>query len=367
MSATVYGNELLEKIKTAKDSLKKGSVLVEYIGDDCIIGNQRFPKGKLTCDLMNIADDKVKEICRYTEEFIQLGDFFYFLPDYNGIPIEIVEKSRLNALKIVEILETTEPFSYFKKQDFIANYDMLNTSAIAFEGTLPPIVSDSSTQINSILRVMALGRSIPELKQKLVEFCKMTDHDLYDRSEKGFAKAYEKIFSDCDPAKGEWMPFSTVYREAIALNGNFGYRMEYFHFMELVGGDFFEGIKAGHAPKKCRMCGRYFLTTDAHHPHYCNEPNPDDARGRTCRKLAKLGGSTEKAKDNPRIVIKNKALANLRQLKSRGRVTEDEYQYIYDLIIEKSEKAAEKSEYCNGAYAREMKMKNLRMEAGISQ
>lgn len=105
----------------------------------------------------------------------------------------------------------------------------------------------------------------------------------------------------------------------------------------------------------------------AHHPHYCNEPNPDDARGRTCRKLAKLGGSTEKAKDNPRIVIKNKALANLRQLKSRGRVTEDEYQYIYDLIIEKSEKAAEKSEYCNGAYAREMKMKNLRMEAGISQ
>ena len=190
------------------------------------------------------------------------------------------------------------------------------------------------------------------------------DPDTFERTVKGYACVFEVYFSNHNANPDKWLPNSTTIQRSYAENGVFGKSVQYLNFFEMVAADFVEGLMVGHAPKKCRMCGRYFLTTDAHHPHYCNEVFPGDARGRTCRKLAKLKGSTEKALDNPRIVIKNKALANLRQAKARKTVSETEYEVISGLINEKSERAAEKPDYCNGAYQKEMSMKNLKEEAG---
>ena len=46
-------------------------------------------------------------------------------------------------------------------------------------------------------------------------------------------------------------------------------RMHYVSFVGMFRSDLFEGLCVGHAPKKCRICGKWFLTTNARHTKYC--------------------------------------------------------------------------------------------------
>ena len=62
-------------------------------------------------------------------------------------------------------------------------------------------------------------------------------------------------------------------------------RMHYVSFVGMFRSDFFEGLCVGHAPKKCPICGRWFLTTNARHTKYCGNLAPGDKLHRTCRQI----------------------------------------------------------------------------------
>ena len=51
-------------------------------------------------------------------------------------------------------------------------------------------------------------------------------------------------------------------------------RMHYVSFVGMFRSDLFEGLCVGHAPKKCPICGRWFLTIDARHTKYCGGLTP---------------------------------------------------------------------------------------------
>ena len=51
-------------------------------------------------------------------------------------------------------------------------------------------------------------------------------------------------------------------------------RMHYVFFVGMFRSDFFEGLFVGHAPKKCPICRRWFLTTNARHTKYCGNLAP---------------------------------------------------------------------------------------------
>lgn len=56
-------------------------------------------------------------------------------------------------------------------------------------------------------------------------------------------------------------------------------RIHYVTFVGMLRADFFEGLCVGHAPKKCRICGKWFLTTNARHTKYCGGFAPGDQTG----------------------------------------------------------------------------------------
>ena len=62
-------------------------------------------------------------------------------------------------------------------------------------------------------------------------------------------------------------------------------RMHYVSFVGMFRSDLFEGLCVGHAPKKCRICGKWFLTTNARHTKYCGGYAPGDKLHRTCRQI----------------------------------------------------------------------------------
>ncbi|MFR5901832.1 MAG: DUF6076 domain-containing protein [Neglectibacter timonensis] len=77
--------------------------------------------------------------------------------------------------------------------------------------------------------------------------------------------------------------------------------MHYVSFVGMFRSDLFEGLCVGHAPKKCPICGRWFLTTNARHTKYCGNLAPGDKLHRTCRQIGNLQGRSQRelAADHP--------------------------------------------------------------------
>ena len=71
-------------------------------------------------------------------------------------------------------------------------------------------------------------------------------------------------------------------------------RMHYVSFVGMFRSDLFEGLCVGHAPKKCRICGKWFLTTNARHTKYCGGYAPGDKLHRTCRQIGNLKGREQR-------------------------------------------------------------------------
>lgn len=57
--------------------------------------------------------------------------------------------------------------------------------------------------------------------------------------------------------------------------------MRYVSFVGLLRSDLFEGLCVSHAPKRCRICRKWFLTVNARHTKYCGK-----LKGREYRELA---------------------------------------------------------------------------------
>jgi len=71
-------------------------------------------------------------------------------------------------------------------------------------------------------------------------------------------------------------------------------RMHFDRLLDFLIADFFEGIHAGHYPKKCGVCERYFLVLNARNQKYCNRKDPNDPRKRPCTAVAADRGRKER-------------------------------------------------------------------------
>jgi hypothetical protein len=133
----------------------------------------------------------------------------------------------------------------------------------------------------------------------------------------------------------------------------------------MLRADLFEGLCFGHAPRKCPICGRWFLTTDARHTKYCGGFAPGDPKGRTCRQLGNLQGreKRELADDHPVKVIYNRRMNTIQVYLRRGTLDEATAKKMKRLARNKMERAISDAAYANGSYADEMEQDALLTEA----
>lgn len=61
--------------------------------------------------------------------------------------------------------------------------------------------------------------------------------------------------------------------------------MHFNRWADFLIADFYEGIHNGHYPKKCAVCGRYFLVEDGRNRLYCDGIDPKDEKVRSCRQV----------------------------------------------------------------------------------
>ena len=87
--------------------------------------------------------------------------------------------------------------------------------------------------------------------------------------------------------------------------------------------DFFEGLHHCHYPKRCEICGKYFLMQSSRYQRYCGGWSGivEEGRRLSCRQYAVRISQKELAEADPRKVIYNRRCSCIRSEQSRGTIT----------------------------------------------
>lgn len=141
-------------------------------------------------------------------------------------------------------------------------------------------------------------------------------------------------------------------------------RLYFDSYYSFVLTDFFEGLHYGHYPRKCEICGNYFLMTSARRQRYCTGIAPYEVRGKkvSCRTYAASINRKELAAADPIVDIYTRRCNAIRSEKSRGTITGEFAAKALKLAKEYKLIAQDDEEYAKKQYPRNMKRDNLYSE-----
>ena len=115
---------------------------------------------------------------------------------------------------------------------------------------------------------------------------------------------------------------------------------EFTYLSHFLYTDFYRGLTAGNAPRRCHNCGRYFLLTEGYNTCYFNNIAPGETE-RTCRKVgAHRKEAKERASATPAQREYAKAYNRLKMRKQRGKISADDW----NTAVAKAQDLKEQSE-----------------------
>ena len=126
--------------------------------------------------------------------------------------------------------------------------------------------------------------------------------------------------------------------------------------------DLMNGLHHGHAPSRCRNCGKYFLTTNGRIPKYCSGNAPQDA-GMTCRQYGAMMRQKEQNREHPIYRLFSTRTNTIRKHHQRGKISDDLRRESLRLAEICRDKALMDNGYAAAGYARDMEQERLYAEA----
>lgn len=277
---------------------------LDFWRDNVTYEGKSMPTGTLACAALNLPDEaiaKLSQLCMPLN--------LYMGPLQLGLAnTEQMKAARESAFQIVELLRNVPPFSFLNYEvvcsyvDIVFSEDYLHcTTDFVKSNNLDLSTTSENQKAVTLLRVLPvmahLGFSLAEFKRELLPFAEKLHES--DRTPDGYAASFGQYFSlnpDMSADNPRWMSLAnaSVQYAAATIPGEeksqLVKRMHYVSFVGMFGSELFEGLCVGHAPRKCPICGTWFLTTDTRPTKYCGGPAPGDKHGRTCRQVGNLRG-----------------------------------------------------------------------------
>lgn len=249
---------------------------------------KNFPSGTIGCDALNIPAALIKQIT----ELCGSLNLFMGAMQLGMANAELFTSARESALQIVHKLKDIPPFSYLDEkritahiQKIFSNEYLENAMTYAkslASGNLMNALDPQYQKALTLLRVVPvlahLSYSLEQFQNTMLQFAESLNTAEQERSPSGYAVSFGDFFSSnpiLSEEDGSWMSLtntSVQYVPAIQPGSDTPQlvkRMHYVFFVGMFRSDFFEGLFVGHAPKKCPICRRWFLTTNARHTKYC--------------------------------------------------------------------------------------------------
>lgn len=142
-------------------------------------------------------------------------------------------------------------------------------------------------------------------------------------------------------------------------------RLRFDRYYSFLLTDFFEGLHYGHYPRRCPVCGNFFLMQSARRTVYCSGLSPYEGRkGRlTCLAYAASVHRKELAEGDPVTDVYNRRCAAIRSEASRGTITKDFAAQVQALAKEHKQRAQSDHEYAVTQYEQDMERVKLYHDA----
>ena len=356
---------------------------LDFWQDTVMYEEKTLPVGALACDALNVPADTIAKMNEQCEKINLLLGILNAGQDASALcPI-----AREAALTMLDILSQTPPFSYMnisKHRERIEKVFTVDNALKYVEFAIKAATNSLQfEEIQSFADTMMLQRytavfghlaySLGEYQKAMLDFAEQSDGNEADRTAEGFAKMFGTYFSPkFSITEGNaWMSTlnnSVQYVSVIRLGEKVAKLVKRMHYVSFVGmfrSDLFEGLCVGHAPKKCKICGKWFLTTNARHTKYCGGYAPGDKLHRTCRQIGNLKGREQRelADDHPLKQIYEKRLNTINRYVKRGTLDTDLAKVMKKQAKDKTLRALSNVAYAKGAYEKEMEQAALKKEA----
>lgn len=355
---------------------------LDFWNDKVEYYEKELPTGTLACEALNISEESISKLCELGLPLMQLAAGMQIM---HADPL-LIPAARESAIRIVDILSELPPFSriYWDKirtavqrcftaavaEKFNAEeYDVSLLEAVA--GTL----SEENQKVYQLCYLSSylaqVGFTLAQYRSVLMPIAEALHDGMYAGTSQDYAQHIAELVSeDISQIEQAWTVYTnntTQYFSHRDANGKstIARHMHYVTFIGMFRADFFEGLAVGHAPRKCKICGRWFLTTDAHRAVYCDGYAPNDPRSRTCRQLgARLGREErERADNHPVKKIYKKAMDGINKRLSRGTVSDAIAAAAKRIAKSKMEQAIIDPGYAVENYEKEMQIEDLVLAA----
>ena len=261
-----------------------------------------------------------------------------------------------NVFRVVDLLRDVPPFS---TQDF----SWLDTN-------LPKVFSQEAVSkayrerkkeqgelfIQAMCLVAQLGFGIRDFRQALIPLVESLEEEDIIRNPKGFSQKFDSFFSRDAERKDQWMAFSNVSVEYVPEEKSIVRRMHYASFPSMFRSNLYEALAVGNAPKRCPICKKFFLTTNARRQKYCSGYAPEEYDGLTCTKVGNMMGRKhrELAENDPILVLYHRSVDTLDKRVERGTLDKDLAAKAKQIARDCRDIAIADADYANGEYLTDM-------------
>ena len=159
--------------------------------------------------------------------------------------------------------------------------------------------------------------------------------------------------------------YISVKKNAKSVTGTVAKRLNFDCYYSFILTDFFEWLHYGHYPRKCEICGKYFLMQSARRQKYCPYGiAPELYRGKkiTCRKYAAVLNRKEKAENDPIVTIYNRRCGAIRTEVGRCTISKAFGESAKHLAKEHKLRALADDQYAKTQYRKDMSREALYAE-----
>ena len=363
----------------------------DYRDGRVIFGGKSYPAGVFATHLLNqfYINDTAARIAVFRDDLN-----FHILTQLNNRYLNITEfvKTGANTLEALKALPKLRPFDglnieeirnsvttlftaetgqkicgYFAEK---AKLSLLSQNEVA-AGTVDrmktatnfSVIESNITEIKSILLFFdTLADYLILAHGNLLKFCNRID-EVERLDETHLLPLALEIFVDHHfTQSGRYI---SVKKNAKSVTGTVAKRLNFDSYYSFILTDFFEGLHYGHYPRKCEICGKYFLMQSARRQKYCPYGiAPELYRGNkiTCRKYAAVLNRKEKAENDPIVSLYNRRCAAIRTECGRGTITKEYAEIAKRIAKERKQLALNDDKYAKTQYKKDMSREALYAE-----
>ncbi len=312
--------------------------------------------GSIALDILNLPDSVLEELLDLTDPMMELVDFLNKYRNPDNKTLSRMMTASKNVFRVVDLLREVPPFA---EQDFTwldANLPKVFAPEKVTKAYTERKKEQGELFIQAMCLVAQLGFGIRDFRQALIPLVESLEDEDISRNSKGFSQKFDSFFSKDEERKDQWMAFSNVSVEYVPEEREIVRRMHYASFPSMFRSNLYEALAVGNAPRRCPICRKFFLTTNARRQKYCTGIAPEEYGGMTCVQVGNRQGREhrELARDYPVTVLYHQSENALDQRVSRGILDKKTCVKAKRLAKDCKDIAIADFEYANGDYKKDI-------------